>query len=250
MTFPFDIALVWLELAGVFFFAVSGSLLAARKRFDLIGSLLLASLVSLGGGVIRDIILGTTPAAFTNPAYLAPPVLATVLVYFLFSSVQRFTSLLTLFDAGGLALFCITGTVKAIGFGMNPIAAVLLGVTTAVGGGLLRDITANEVPQLFDARDLYALPAFSGATLTTLLWVTGTFNALTAGAVAAVVFTFRVVAWRRSWYVPLAVHGWHRRGVEGPVGPGGGTGGTGGAGGSSGGGPAGGAGGGSGAPRD
>ena len=215
MTFPFDIALVWLDLAGIFFFAVSGSLLAARKRFDILGSLLLASLVSLGGGVIRDIILNTVPAAFTNPAYLVPPLLATVLVYFLYSSVQRFTSLLVLFDAGGLALFCITGTLKAISLEMNPLAAVLLGVTTAVGGGLLRDITANEVPQLFDAGDLYALPAFSGATLTSVLWVTGSFNAVTACLVAAVVFAFRVVAWRRSWYVPLAVQGWHRPGPDG-----------------------------------
>ncbi|UZX04288.1 trimeric intracellular cation channel family protein [Arthrobacter sp. CDRTa11] len=214
MTFPFDIALVWLDLAGVFFFAVSGSLLAARKQFDFVGSLLLASLVSLGGGVIRDIILNTTPAAFTNPAYLVPPVLATVLVYFLFSSVQRFTSLLTLFDAGGLALFCITGTLKALALGINPVAAVLLGVTTAVGGGLLRDITANEVPQLFDPSDLYALPAFSGAALTAVLWVLGGFTALTACGVAAVVFTFRVVAWRRSWRIPLAVRGWHRLGVD------------------------------------
>jgi uncharacterized membrane protein YeiH len=215
MTFPFDIALVWLDLAGVFFFAVSGCLLAARKRFDILGSLLLASLVSLGGGVIRDIILNTVPAAFTNPAYLVPPLLATFLVYFLFSSVQRFTSLLVLFDAGGLALFCITGTLKALSLGMNPSAAVLLGVTTAVGGGLLRDITANEIPQLFNARDLYALPAFSGAALTSVLWVSGSFNALSACLVAAVVFAFRVVAWRRSWYVPLAVRGWHRAGLEG-----------------------------------
>ncbi|WP_247042081.1 trimeric intracellular cation channel family protein [Arthrobacter rhizosphaerae] len=215
MTFPFDIALVWLDLAGVFFFAVSGSLLAARKQFDIVGSLLLASLVSLGGGVIRDIILNTTPAAFSNPAYLAPPLLATLLVYFLFSSVQRFTSLLILFDAGGLALFCITGTLKALSLGMNPFAAVLLGVTTAVGGGLLRDITANEVPQLFDPKDIYALPAFAGATLTTILWVTGSFNALTASVVAAVVFAFRVTAWRRSWHVPLAVRGWQRLGLDG-----------------------------------
>jgi uncharacterized membrane protein YeiH len=215
MTFPFDIALVWLDLAGVFFFAVSGSLLAARKQFDIVGSLLLASLVSLGGGVIRDIILGAAPpAAFSNPAYLVPPMLATFLVYFLFSSVQRFTSLLVLFDAGGLALFCITGTLKAISYGVNPVAAVLLGVTTAVGGGLLRDITANEVPQLFNSRDLYALPAFSGAALTAVLWVSGGFNAVTACVVAAVVFAFRVVAWRRSWYIPLAVNGWHRTGAD------------------------------------
>jgi uncharacterized membrane protein YeiH len=211
MTFSFDLALVWLDLAGIFFFAVSGSLLAARKQFDILSSVLLASLVSLGGGVIRDIILNAgPPAAFTNPAYLAPPLLAAVLVYFLFSSVERFTSLLTLFDAGGLALFCITGTLKALHAGMNPLAAVLLGVTTAVGGGLLRDITANEVPELFNPRDLYALPALTGATLTALLWSSGGFNPISACLVAAVVFAFRVVAWRRSWHVPLAGRGRHR----------------------------------------
>jgi len=211
--FSFDLALVWLDLAGVFFFAVSGSLLAARKQFDIIGSLLLASLVALGGGVIRDIIIGTgIPAAFSNPVYLLPPVLAAGLVYFLFFSVQRFTSLLTLFDAGGLALFCITGTIKALVAGLNPVAAVLLGVTTAVGGGVLRDITANEVPSLFNDRDLYALPAFLGAALTAWLWHSGTFNGASAGLVAAAVFLFRVAAWHYGWRVPLAVRGWYRTG--------------------------------------
>jgi uncharacterized membrane protein YeiH len=215
MTFSFSLVLVWLDLVGVFFFAVSGSLLAARKQFDIVGSLLLACVVSLGGGVIRDIIINAgPPAAFTNPAYLAPPLLAAVLVFFLYSSVQRFTSLLTLFDAAGLALFCISGALKALGAGMHPVAAVLLGVTTAVGGGLLRDITANEIPGLFDAKDIYALPAFAGSALTVLLSVTGTFNAVTAGVVAAGVFAFRVTAWRRNWHAPLAVRGWHRRGLD------------------------------------
>src|SRR5689334_15558383 len=211
MTFAFDNSPVWLDLLGVFFFAVSGSLLAARKQIDIVGSLLLASLVGLGGGVIRDIIIAVVPAAFTNPAYLFPPVLATALVYFLFSSVQRYTSLLVLFDAAGLALFCMTGTLKALATGLNPVASVLLGVTTAVGGGLLRDITANEVPELFNPKDIYALPAFLGSTLTAILWVFGVFNVLTAAGIAALVFTFRVLAWRRSWQAPLAVRGWQRR---------------------------------------
>ncbi|GAT85586.1 membrane protein [Paenarthrobacter nicotinovorans] len=211
-----DIVLLWLDLIGVFFFAVSGSLLAARKQFDFVGSILLASIAALGGGVIRDIVINAgPPIAFTNPAYLAPPLLAAMLVYYLFSSVQRFTSLLTLFDAGGLALFCITGTLKAISAGMNPVAAILLGVTTGVGGGLLRDITANEIPTLFNNRDIYALPAFVGAGLTTLMWHLGLFSGLTACVIAGVVFAFRVTAWRRSWYVPLAVRGWHRAGTGG-----------------------------------
>jgi uncharacterized membrane protein YeiH len=70
------------------------------------------------------------------------------------------------------------------------------------------------VPQLFDARDLYALPAFTGAVLTAILWVSGGFNAFSAFAVAAVVFAFRVVAWRRSWRIPLAVRGWQRLGPD------------------------------------
>jgi uncharacterized membrane protein YeiH len=82
-----------------------------------------------------------------------------------------------------------------------------------VGGGLLRDITANEVPELFNPKDIYALPAFVGSAMTAVLWVLGVFNVLTAAVIAAVVFTFRVLAWRRSWQAPLAVRGWHRAGA-------------------------------------
>ena len=163
MTFAFDTAPVWLDLAGVFFFAVSGSLLAARKNIDIVGSLLLASLVGLGGGVIRDLILaGGPPAAFSNPAYLSRPLLATVLVYFLFTSVQRFTSLLILFDAGGLALFCMTGTAQGARRRHEPGGRRSLGVTTAVGGGLLRDVTANEVPSSSTPRTSTPCPRSRG----------------------------------------------------------------------------------------
>lgn len=200
----FDVALV-LDLLGVFFFAVSGSLLAARKGFDMVGSLLLGCLVGLGGGVIRDLIISTAvPAAFSQPLYLAPPLLAAVLVHLLFSHVERGGRLLIIFDAGGLALFCITGTLKALVAGLNPVAAILLGVTTAVGGGLLRDITANEVPQLFDSKDLYGIPAFLGAGLTTVLFSTGLLNLFSGSAVAVAVFTFRILAWHFGWHAPLA----------------------------------------------
>ncbi|MHA7261863.1 trimeric intracellular cation channel family protein [Arthrobacter sp. TMN-37] len=202
MTAP-NIALT-LDLVGVFFFAVSGSLLAARKGFDLVGSLLLASLAGLGGGVVRDVIIDTPPAAFFNPAYLIPPLLATVLVYFTVSGVERVKRVVVIFDAGGLALFCVTGTVKALDFGLNPVAAVLLGVTTGVGGGLLRDVVANEVPQLFDPRDIYALPAMLGAAVVALLVGVGWMNLFTGTAAAAVVFALRLLSWRFGWHAPLA----------------------------------------------
>lgn len=195
-----------LDLVGVFFFAVSGSLLAARKGFDIIGSLLLASLASLGGGVARDLIIDVEPVAFYNPLYLAPPLLAALLVYFLISHIERVSTLLVLFDAGGLGLFCIVGALKAVNEGLNPVAAILLGVTTAVGGGLLRDVVANEVPALFSG-ELYALPAFLGATLTVALAMLDLFNVVTGVVVAALVFILRVLAWKAGWHAPLAARG-------------------------------------------
>ena len=201
-----------LDLLGVFFFAVSGSLLATRKGFDLVGSVLLGSMVGLGGGVIRDIILNQgPPAAFSNPVYLLPPLAAAALVYFTVKNVKRSGGVLFMFDAGGLALFCVTGSLKALESGMNPAASILLGVTTAVGGGILRDITANDVPKVFDPKDLYAIPALVGAALTTVMWHLGWLNLATGTVAAVVVFTLRLVGLRFGWHAPLAARSWTPR---------------------------------------
>lgn len=201
-----------LDLLGVFFFAVSGSLLAARKGFDLVGSVFLGSVVGLGGGVVRDLILDHgPPAAFENQLYLLPPLAAAALVYFTVQNVQRNARLLLMFDAGGLALFCVTGAVKALDAGMNPVAAILLGVTTAVGGGMLRDITANEVPKLFNPKDLYAIPAFLGAGLAAGLWSLDWLNLLTGTLAAVVVFLLRLLSLHYGWHAPLAARSWAPR---------------------------------------
>lgn len=198
-----------LDLLGVFFFAVSGSLLAARRGFDIVGSFLLGSLVGLGGGIIRDLILNTgPPAAFGNQLYLIPPLAAAAMVYFMVQNIQRIGRVLLVFDGGGLALFCITGTLKALESGMNPAASILLGVTTAVGGGILRDVTANEVPKIFDPKDLYAIPALVGACLTTAMWHLGWINLATGTLVAVVVFALRMLSLHFGWHAPLAARSW------------------------------------------
>ena len=197
-----------LELLGTFFFAMSGCLLAARRGFDIVGSLLLGMLTGLGGGVVRDLIIGVAPTAFGQPVYLVPPAAAALLVYFLVHRVERFPRTLLVFDAGGLALFCITGTVKALVVGMNPVTAALLGVTTGVGGGLLRDVVANQDPQLFNPRDLYAIPALLGSLLITALWHLGLFSTVSALCVAAVVFTLRVLSLHYRWRIPYAAGSW------------------------------------------
>jgi uncharacterized membrane protein YeiH len=193
-----------LDLLGTFFFAISGCLLAARRGFDIIGSLLLGAFTGVGGGIIRDLILGVTPTAFANPIYVVPPVMAAALVFFLPRRVARLSRPLLLFDAGGLALFCVTGAVKALDHGMNPVAAALLGALTACGGGLLRDVVANRDPQLFNPRDLYAVPALLGAAAVVVVWSFGGYSPVTESAVVIGVFAFRLLSLRFGWHVPLA----------------------------------------------
>ncbi|WP_022902047.1 trimeric intracellular cation channel family protein [Humibacter albus] len=199
-----DWALVF-DLFGTFFFAISGSLLAARRGFDIVGSLLLGSLTGLGGGVIRDLVIGVTPTAFAKPIYLVPPLAAMVLVFVLVRVVERFSRTLLIFDAGGLALFCTTGTLTALHAGLNPVAAAALGVTTAIGGGLMRDVVANRVPQLFNPHDIYALPAMLGAALIAVLWQVHWYSAITTVIVAAIVFALRVLSLHFRWHIPRAV---------------------------------------------
>lgn len=193
-----------LDLLGTFFFAISGSLLAAKRGFDIVASLLLGSLTGLGGGVVRDLIIGRPPAAFNEPIHLIPPVLAALVVFFMSSHVQRFWTTILVFDAVGLAVFCTTGAVIALEFGMNPIASMLLGVTTAVGGGLMRDVVANHDPQLFNPRDLYAAPAFAGSALIVLIWQLGGSGDIALYTVTAAVLVFRLLSLKYAWRVPGA----------------------------------------------
>ncbi|GAA2222059.1 trimeric intracellular cation channel family protein [Promicromonospora sukumoe] len=201
--------MVWAQLAGdllgVFFFAVSGSLLAAQRQFDIVGSLLLGTCVGLGGGILRDVILDVgVPRAFNSPVYLLPPVLAAVVVYFFARVVHRFHDLLITFDAAGMALFAVTGTLVSLAAGMNPVASAILGLVTAVGGGVIRDVVANDVPQIFRARGLYAIPALLGAGLTSVLSWAGWFNLGTGAAIAVLVFVLRMVSLRYRWQAPPA----------------------------------------------
>lgn len=199
-----------LDFLGTFFFAISGSLVAAHRGFDIVGSLLLGSLTGLGGGVVRDLILGVTPTAFAQPIYFLAPVAAALLVFFLYSAVERFPRTLLVFDAAGLGLFCTAGAAKALELGMNPVAAALLGVTTGVGGGLLRDVVANRDPELFNPDDIYAVPAVVGAALVTAAWLAGWYSPAIEVLAGAFVFAFRLMSLRFRWHVPHAVVRWRR----------------------------------------
>lgn len=199
-----------IDLIGIFVFAISGALLAVRKNFDVFGIAVLAEVTALGGGLFRDLVIGAVPpAAFTDLGYFLTPLLATVLVFFLHPEVQRIETAVNVFDAAGLGLFCVAGTVKAHEYGLNLPASAALGLATAVGGGVLRDVLANEVPSLLRwDRDLYAVPAMVGAVMVAVCIHLDMLNPITSTLAVVVAFVLRLLALRYHWRAPRA---WNRR---------------------------------------
>ncbi|NBM17143.1 trimeric intracellular cation channel family protein [Streptomyces sp. GC420] len=199
-----------LDVAGIFVFAISGALLAVRKNFDVFGIAVLAEVTALGGGLFRDLVIGAVPpAAFTDLGYFVTPLVAAALVFFLHPEVERIQGAVNVFDAAGLGLFCVTGTTKAYESGLGLTASAVMGLATGVGGGVLRDVLANEVPSLLRwDRDLYAVPAIVGSVIVVLCIRLDALNAATGGLAALTAFTLRLCAMRFHWRAPRA---WNRR---------------------------------------
>ncbi|MEU2560309.1 trimeric intracellular cation channel family protein [Streptomyces longispororuber] len=199
-----------LDIAGIFVFAISGALLAVRKNFDVFGIAVLAEVTALGGGLFRDLVIGAVPpAAFTDLGYFLTPLVAALLVFFLHPQVERTQFAVNVFDAAGLGLFCVAGTTKAYDYGLGLTASATLGLATAVGGGVLRDIVANEVPSLVRwDRDLYAVPAIVGASIVALCLRYDALNGYTTGLAIVTAFLLRLLAMRYHWRAPRA---WNRR---------------------------------------
>ncbi|MFJ7489969.1 trimeric intracellular cation channel family protein [Streptomyces sp. NPDC097727] len=208
-----------LDIVGIFVFAISGALLAVRKNFDVFGIAVLAEVTALGGGLFRDIVIGAVPpAAFTDLGYFTTPLLAAGLVFFLHPHVERIQVGVNVFDAAGLGLFCVTGTVKAYDYGLGLTASAALGLATAVGGGVLRDVLANEVPSLLRwDRDLYAVPAMVGATMIVLCIRFDALNAFTSGTAVVMAFVLRLLAMRYHWRAPRAYNRRSSSAEEGPA---------------------------------
>ncbi len=195
--------LVVLDLVGIFVFAVTGALVAVRKNLDLFAALVLGGVTGLGGGFVRDVLIGATPpAALADWRYLMVPVAAGLLTFAFHPTIGRLERVVTLFDAFGLALFCVTGALKAVDYGLGPLPAALLGMVTGIGGGILRDVLAGRVPVIFEGA-LYATPALTGALVAVLLDRTDLPLAVVAAAGFSTCLGFRLLALVRGWRAPL-----------------------------------------------
>lgn len=193
-----------LELLGVFVFALSGATLAVEKRLDLFGVLVLAAVTALGGGLLRDVLLGATPpAALQDARYLLVAVVAGLVAFLAAERIEHIAGPVRLFDAAGLGLFVATGTAKALDAGLGATPAVALGCLTAIGGGIARDVLVGVVPVVL-RRELYAVPAVLGASVVTVGHGVGTSDAITAAVAAVVVFAVRMLGVWRDWHFPVA----------------------------------------------
>jgi uncharacterized membrane protein YeiH len=179
----------------VFAFALSGGLVAVRKRLDLFGVLVLAGATGLGGGVLRDLLIGVTPPLGISDWRLVATALAAGLVTFVYHpGVERLSRLVKVLDAVGLALFAVGGALLALARpGIPPLAAIIVGTITAVGGGALRDVLVGQVPEVL-RRELYALPALLGSTIVVVAYHVGFISPLVVWGSAALVFGIRMVA--------------------------------------------------------
>lgn len=196
--------LVAFDLAGTFVFALSGAAVAVRHRLDLFGVLVLAFAAGNAGGITRDLMIGALPpAAMSDWRYVAVCILAGLITFYWDRIINRFNSSVLIFDAAGLALFAVSGAGKALAFHTGPVAAILLGMLTGIGGGMTRDVLVREIPTVLRT-ELYAVAALVGATVMVggrLLHVSSTGAAI-AGAVLC--FGLRFMAIKRGWNLPIA----------------------------------------------
>lgn len=194
-----------MDLAATFVFAISGATRGVRKQLDLFGVLVVAWLAGVAGGLTRDLLIGAVPpAAIVDWRYLAATAAAGLVGFFASDVIYRLRTPVLLFDAAGLCLFAVTGTEKALVYGLSPLMAATLGTVTCIGGGVARDLLTLQVPTVLRS-ELYAVAALAGAGTIALGFWAGWPELPTALAGAAICLFLRLMSIYRGWRLPVAV---------------------------------------------
>ncbi|WP_062951023.1 MULTISPECIES: trimeric intracellular cation channel family protein [Brachybacterium] len=191
-----------LDLVGVFVMGVAAGAIASRLNFDAVGFAVIGIVAGLGGGLVRDLILDYgTPAAFDGPWYLTCALGGAMFTFVIHADGPWWRRLVTALDIAAMGLWAATGTAKSLGYGLDTLPAILLGVTSAVGGGVIRDVLVGRIPQVFGGGPLYATGALVTAVLTWLVLALGLPSPTVLVAVAVGSLLAGVAAWRR-WSLP------------------------------------------------
>ncbi len=201
VNYAINVLVLALDLAGTFVFALSGALAGFSRRLDFFGIMVLSFAASNSGGIVRDILIGSVPpAAIQDWRYLAVALAAGALIIFARPYVQKVHQGVLLFDAAGLALFAVSGSQKALDFGLNPLMAAVLGMVTGIGGGVVRDLLVGSIPTVLRS-EIYAVAALAGAGVVVL--GQPFMPAAVSGILGSILcFGIRMVALRRNWNLP------------------------------------------------
>ncbi|KRP28392.1 MAG: hypothetical protein ABS28_07835 [Cryomorphaceae bacterium BACL22 MAG-120619-bin32] len=183
-----------LDILGTFAFAISGALVASEKNFDLFGVLIIAFVTAVGGGMLRDVLINAHPINWIGDLNYVWTILAAVITTILFKSkILPLSKTLFLFDTIGLGVFTLLGLQKGLAYNLHPIIALIMGMISAVFGGVLRDILTNKVPLIFE-KEIYASACLVGGVLYLSLDYFEVNQNVSFVFAASIIFSIRLVA--------------------------------------------------------
>ncbi len=192
-----------IDLFGTFVFAISGVLAAVEKKFDLVGAIVLGFVTAVGGGTLRDVLIGETPVGWMKDMNTIYAISAALPVcYFFKNRILNLRKSVFLFDTIGIGLFTVLGLQKTLGIGLSPVVAVMMGIVSATFGGVIRDVLSNEVPLIF-RKEIYASACLVGAIVFLIMEYFSANKDLNLIAAILVVFIIRILAVRRDWALPF-----------------------------------------------
>lgn len=197
-----DIILEILWLAGILAFAISGALVGVRRDLDVLGVLVVGSATGIGGGIIRDMLIGVhPPVSFVHWPNLVIALVGSLAVFLFHPGISRIRSFEIVFDAFGLGLFSATGAALAVESGQPPLTSVFVGILTAIGGGVIRDVLVNDVPGVL-TRELYAVSALVGSGIAVLIYEFGGGVLLASLVGGPIAVGLRLASYWRGWHLP------------------------------------------------
>lgn len=192
----------YFDLIGTFVFAISGVLTASEKKFDVFGASVIAFVTAIGGGTLRDILIGDSPVGWIKDLnYLYIIIIAIVISLLFKKRVIQLRNTLFLFDTVGIGVFTIIGVQKSLNFNISPVIAVMMGTISAVFGGVIRDILTNETPLIF-RKEIYATPCILGGVLYLMLLHFNVSTQLVSFITALLIIGVRLLAVKKNWALP------------------------------------------------
>lgn len=194
--------LYFIDLLGTMVFAISGALAGRDKQLDFFGIAAVGFITAIGGGTVRDVLIGSVPVGWMNDLTYLAMITTGIMISLLFGKkVRKLRRTFFIFDTIGIAVFTVLGLLKALDIGVHPIIAIMMGMVSAVFGGVIRDIICNDIPLIF-RKQIYALTCLCGGVLFILLQSFNIGQSINIIISAGFIVSFRMMAVKFKWSLP------------------------------------------------